>query len=164
MRLNDIFLSASIEINLTLGNVLSSVLRYSFINNRNRMSLLFVCHGIQSEFESKYMDSISKGLTPKLKNVGLIIWQLTPNRVWNQDFEPNFFIILLQLVKHLETKVIGRNLKSQQIASASTTHVKLYGDNLTFISKMKSHSLGSSMFIINRSQRKNRVLKTSNLD
>ena len=73
MRLNDIFLSASIEINLTLGNVLSSVLRYSFINNRNRMSLLFLCHGIQSEFESKYMDSISKGLTPKLKNVGLII-------------------------------------------------------------------------------------------
>ena len=39
MRLNDIFLSASIEINLThpwLGNVLSSVLRYSFINNGSR--------------------------------------------------------------------------------------------------------------------------------
>ena len=73
MRLNDIFLSASIEINLTqpwLGHVLSSVLKYSFINNGNRMSL---CHGIQSEFESEYMDSISKGLALKLKTVGLII-------------------------------------------------------------------------------------------
>ena len=53
MRLNDIFLSASIEINLThpwLGNVLSSVLRYSFINNGNRMSLVFLCHGIRLEF------------------------------------------------------------------------------------------------------------------
>ena len=68
MRLNDIFLSASIEINLThpwLGNVLSSVLRNSFINNGNRLSLLFLCHEIQSEFESEYMDSISKGLALK---------------------------------------------------------------------------------------------------
>ena len=76
MRLNDIFLSASIEINLThpwLGHFLSSVLRYSFINNGNRLSLLFLCHGIQSEFESEYMDSISKGLALKFKNVGLII-------------------------------------------------------------------------------------------
>lgn len=73
MKLNDIFLSASIEINLTVGNVLSSVLRYSFINNGNRISVLFLCQGIQSEFESEYMDSILKCLTPRLLNVGLII-------------------------------------------------------------------------------------------
>ena len=164
MKLNDIFLSASIEINLTVGNVLSSVLRYSFINNGNRISVLFLCHGIQSEFESEYMDSILKCLTPRLLNVGLIIWYLTPNRVWNQDFEPNFFIILLQLVKRFVTNVIGRKLKSDQITSASTTPLKLYGDNLTFISIIKSHTLGSSMFIINRSQRKNRALKTITLD
>ena len=76
MRLNDIFLSASIEINLTqpwLGHVLRFRLKHSFSNNGSRTSLLFRCHGIQTEFESEYMDSISKGLTLKLKNVGLII-------------------------------------------------------------------------------------------
>ena len=70
MRLNDIFLSASIEINLTqpwLGHVLRFRLKHSFSNNGSRTSLLFRCHGIQTEFESEYMDSISKGLTLKLR-------------------------------------------------------------------------------------------------